>query len=68
MLEINKKLVSREVCKLLFSVVKTAFNSQHFNVLHFCIEVVRHELDNVSDNRFNFNVSPGIKQPLKLTY
>ena len=45
MLEINKKLVSREVCKLLFSVIKTAFNSQHFNILHFCIEVVRYIMD-----------------------
>ena len=66
-LETNGKLVSREVCKLLFSVVKRAFNSQHYNTLHFCIEAVRYGLDDISNKRLKFKDVPGIKQPLKIT-
>ena len=32
---INRKLVSGEVQKLFFSVVKTEFNSRHYNIMHF---------------------------------
>ena len=31
----NQKLISGEVCNLLFSVVKREFNSRHYNILHF---------------------------------
>ena len=34
MLEINCKLVSGEIPKLWFSVVKTEFYSHHYNILH----------------------------------
>ena len=34
MLEINRKLVSGKVRKLLFSVVKWEFNSRHYNIPH----------------------------------
>ena len=33
-LEINRKLISREVRKLLISVVKREFNIHHYNILH----------------------------------
>ena len=33
MLEINLKLITREVCKLLFSVVKREFNSSHYSTV-----------------------------------
>ena len=34
MLEINRELVSGEVRKLLFSVVRREFNGRHYNILH----------------------------------
>ena len=34
---INRKLVSEEVGKLFFSVVKKEFNSRHYNIIHFLL-------------------------------
>ena len=44
MLEINRKLVSREVRELLFSVIKRELNSRHHNILH-CFEAFKKRVD-----------------------
>ena len=38
---INGKLVSGEVRKLFFSVVKREFNSRHYNIMHFLLWICR---------------------------
>ena len=38
---INRKLVSGEVRKLFFSVVKREFNSRHYNIMHFLLWICR---------------------------
>ena len=49
MLEINRKLVSREASKLLFSVVKRVFDSRHNSVLH-CLLWGSHTFQTINKN------------------
>ena len=62
---INRKLVSGEVRKLLFSVVKREFNKQSpLQYSEFvCFETVPRRVDNVWDNRLKFADIPGIRLP-----
>ena len=61
----NRKSVSGEFYKLLFSVVKREFNSPHYNTLHGCFEAVVRALNDVVNDRLKCADVSGINAPIQ---
>ena len=65
----NRKFVSAEVRKLLFSFFKRVFNSCHYNILHCLLqEAVARGFDDLSDNRFKYVNVSGIRLPFNYNF